>query len=272
MSSAASGSRGGSSPAAGEGAERLTIDQLAAQVGMTVRNVRAYASRGLMPAPRLVGRTGYYGPAHVNRLRLVRDLLERGYTLTAVEQAMERNPQLPETPLLDLMATLTNPIGAPEPPEDIEETLLSHLAGVDHDHDPEFVQSLIDTGLLERVGPTTLRMHRPALVRAGAQAIALGLERDSVLELWASISERLRGVAEAVVTAYREEVWHPFAEAGLPEDQWPTMLSSIESILPVVSQAVLAVFRDELHAVIEEAMGEELAALTGTPPDATPED
>jgi len=239
----------------------LTVDQLAAAVGMTVRNVRAYASRGLIAAPRLVGRTGYYGRDHVNRLRLIRDLLERGYTLNAIEQALQRNDQIPDAHVLDLMTTLTNPLGEPEEPEDIEEQLLTHLAGVEHD--PGFVETLIETGLLERVGPTTLRMHRPVLVRAGAQALALGIERDSVLQLWARISEHLHEVAETVVRTYREEVWHPFAEAGMPEDKWPAMLSSVESILPVVAQAVLALFRDELADVVEEAMGEEIAALGG---------
>lgn len=239
----------------------LTVDQLAAAVGMTVRNVRAYASRGLLAPPRLVGRTGYYGAEHVNRLRLIRDLLERGYTLAAIEQALERNPQLSDAHVLDLMNTLAHPLGRPEEPEDIDDKLLTHLAGVPHD--PEFVESLIQVGLLERVGPSTVRMHRPVLVRAGAQALALGMARDSVLALWAEISEHLHAVAQAAVQTYRDEVWRPFSEAGLPEDQWPTMLSSIESILPVVSQAVLAIFRDELSSVVEDALGEEIAALGG---------
>src|SRR5690606_41648805 len=103
---------------------------------MTVRNVRAYASRGLLAPPRLVGRTGYYGPEHVNRLRLIRDLLERGYTLAAIEQTLERNPQLSEAHMLDLMNTLAHPLGRPAAPEDIDETLLTHLARVGPD--PEF--------------------------------------------------------------------------------------------------------------------------------------
>src|SRR5512144_2698200 len=71
---------------------QMTIDQLAASVGMTVRNVRAYAGRGLIPPPHLVGRTGYYGHEHVSQLLLIRDLLERGYTLSAVEKVVKRQP------------------------------------------------------------------------------------------------------------------------------------------------------------------------------------
>ncbi len=55
---------------------------------MTVRNVRAYAARGLLTPPRLVGRTGYYDSEHVEQLSLVRDLLAEGLTLSAVERVL----------------------------------------------------------------------------------------------------------------------------------------------------------------------------------------
>ena len=44
------------------GDEQLTIDQLAQRTGMTVRNIRAHQSRGLLPPPAVRARTGYYGP------------------------------------------------------------------------------------------------------------------------------------------------------------------------------------------------------------------
>ena len=39
--------------------------------------------------PRLEGRTGYYTRSHVKQLQLVRSLLDRGYTLQAVEKALQ---------------------------------------------------------------------------------------------------------------------------------------------------------------------------------------
>lgn len=66
----------------------FTVDELAARAQMTVRNVRAYASRGLIAAPRLEGRTGYYTLEHLQRLQLIRQLIDRGYTLAAVEKAV----------------------------------------------------------------------------------------------------------------------------------------------------------------------------------------
>ena len=49
----------------------LTIEQLAAAVGMSVRNIRNHQSRGLLPPPDVRARVGYYGAEHVVRLRLI---------------------------------------------------------------------------------------------------------------------------------------------------------------------------------------------------------
>jgi DNA-binding transcriptional MerR regulator len=238
---------------------QLTIDQLAAAVNMTVRNVRAYAGRGLIPAPRLVGRTGYYGPEHVSRLMLIRDLLDRGYTLAAVENVLERHTTATAGHALDLLHTLEDPLGQTEETEEMSVEALLRLAGVEHE--TEFLDQLGDLGLVERVDETRVRLMRPRVVRAGAKAMALGFDRGSVLALFPLLEDQLHVIAQRFVDEFRAQVWKPFAEAGMPEDRWPAMLDSIRTLLPVASQAVLAVFRDELNKVIEEALGEELGRL-----------
>ena len=52
----------------------LTIEQLAAESGMTVRNIRSHRARGLLPAPEVRDRVGYYGPQHLTRLRMILEL------------------------------------------------------------------------------------------------------------------------------------------------------------------------------------------------------
>ncbi|MCD6638968.1 MAG: MerR family transcriptional regulator, partial [Nocardioides sp.] len=49
----------------------LTLEELTERVGLSVRNVRFYTSRGLVPPPLRRGRSGYYGPDHIARLELV---------------------------------------------------------------------------------------------------------------------------------------------------------------------------------------------------------
>src|SRR5207253_10195622 len=66
--------------------EFLTIDELARAAGTTVRNVRVYQDRGLLPPPERRGRLGLYGPDHLRRLRLVLRMLGRGYPLAALRE------------------------------------------------------------------------------------------------------------------------------------------------------------------------------------------
>ncbi len=238
-------------------AKELTIDQLAGAVKMTVRNVRAYASRGLIPAPRLVGRTGYYDQDHVNRLLLIRDLLDRGYTLSAVESTLSRNAALPAGHALDLLDTLSDP-RSPEEPERITADALARLANVEPRSD--FVDQLIRLNLVERLDDQgNLLLLKPFVVKAGAQAVALGLQRESVVALLPFLSEHLEAIAHRFVDEVRAQLWKPFAEAGMPAAEWPAMLHKIESLLPVASQAVVAIFRDKLNECIDEAMGEEIS-------------
>jgi DNA-binding transcriptional MerR regulator len=74
-----------------------TIDELAAVAGTTSRNLRAFQSRGLLPPPRLVGRTGHYDDGHRRRLEAVLRLQRRGYSLAAIADlaaAWERRASL----------------------------------------------------------------------------------------------------------------------------------------------------------------------------------
>ena len=99
--------------------EPLTIDELAAQVGMTVRNVRAHQSRGLLPPPEIQGRTGYYGPEHVARLELVKDLQAEGFNLEAIKRIVERTPGSSSAAVLDFTRALAEPF-TDEPPEIVD--------------------------------------------------------------------------------------------------------------------------------------------------------
>src|SRR3990170_6758365 len=81
------------------------IDELAREAGATVRNVRAYQDRGLLPPPRRVGRVGVYAEAHLVRLRLIGELLRRGYGLGNIAEllsAWERGRDLGDVLGLEL--------------------------------------------------------------------------------------------------------------------------------------------------------------------------
>jgi DNA-binding transcriptional MerR regulator len=73
--------------------QKLTVDELAARAGVTVRTVRFYGTRGLLPPP-VIGprRVGHYGPEHLSRLALIEELQHQGMTLAAIERYLEQLP------------------------------------------------------------------------------------------------------------------------------------------------------------------------------------
>ncbi|WP_425831610.1 MerR family transcriptional regulator [Streptomyces fractus] len=80
-------------PEARERAEESTaeyrIEDLAHHSGATVRTIRAYQDRGLLPRPERRGRANVYTDTHLSRLRRIADLLDRGYTLASIKELLE---------------------------------------------------------------------------------------------------------------------------------------------------------------------------------------
>ncbi|MFI1729221.1 MerR family transcriptional regulator [Streptomyces acidicola] len=65
------------------------IEDLAHHSGATVRTIRAYQDRGLLPSPERRGRANVYSDAHLARLHQIAGLLDRGYTLTSIKELLE---------------------------------------------------------------------------------------------------------------------------------------------------------------------------------------
>ena len=95
-------------------ANTLTIEQLAAESGMTVRNIRAHRARGLLGAPEVRERVGYYGPEHLGRLRLIAEMQADGFNLRAIGRLLEQTHGRPEQ-LLSLKQAVITPFESEEP-------------------------------------------------------------------------------------------------------------------------------------------------------------
>lgn len=65
------------------------VGELAAAAGVSVDLVRSYQSKGLLPPPRHRGRIALYGDRHLERLRVIRDLKTRGYSLRAIAGVLD---------------------------------------------------------------------------------------------------------------------------------------------------------------------------------------
>jgi DNA-binding transcriptional MerR regulator len=73
------------------GDDSWRIDDLAHEAGITVDTIRYYAREGLMPAPTPAGRHRRYGDRHLDRLRRIRELQDRRFSLAAIRAIVETN-------------------------------------------------------------------------------------------------------------------------------------------------------------------------------------
>jgi DNA-binding transcriptional MerR regulator len=248
----------GAEPTGDDAARGLTVDELAARVGVTVRNVRAYSARGLLPPPRMVGRTGYYGREHVARLILVREMLAEGYTLAMIERTLATAPATASSTTLALHRALLAPWLRPEP-EVLTGAELAARAGVPEN--TELVDRLVDLGLVERLGEQRLRVLDPALLTAGLQVVELGVPPEELITAQARVNEHVREIAQTYVDMFVRTGWRAFVEAGAPPEELERIRATVARLQPVAAQALLAAFRTEMATAVEEAVETELSRL-----------
>ncbi|HET7530672.1 MAG TPA: MerR family transcriptional regulator [Mycobacteriales bacterium] len=231
-----------------EGEELLTIEQLAARTGLTVRNIRSHVTRGLLPAPYLKGRTGYYGPEHVARLQLVTGLQHQGFNLAAIRNLVS-GPAAPSAE--ETVAFYRTALGPwlTENPEIVAEEALAASFGVQPD--AELFARLRALGVLERLADGRVQVHNPALLRVGRQLAELGYGVADLLAVLTVLMEHSRSVAEAFVQMFMDVQWHDYVEAGMPPERLPALGVLIEQLQPLASQAVVAAFQQ----AITEASG-----------------
>src|ERR1700734_2902149 len=144
----------------------LTIEQLAAEVGMSVRNIRNHHTRGLLPPPEVRARVGYYNAEHVARLRLILDLQADGFNLHAIERLLSGSDGLAER-LLGLRTAVTTPF-EPETPELITAEELAKRFG---EVDAKDVGRIRKLRLLVPLGEDRFEVPSPALLGAAEQVV-----------------------------------------------------------------------------------------------------
>jgi DNA-binding transcriptional MerR regulator len=236
----------------------LTIDSLAHRTGMTVRNIRAYQSRGLLPPPEVRGRTGYYGPEHEARIELVRELQAEGFNLEAIKRVIEAGG--PSADVLRLTRAVHEPF-ADEEPQIVTGAELASAVGLD-EQDPQLLSKALRSGLVAEVGEDRFEIRSPKLIAAGAELAALGIPIAAGIEVISRLRRHADGVARVFVELFIEEVWKPFDEAGRPAERWPEMIDAIERLRPLAGEALLAVFKLAMTDGVDEAFGRELQRVS----------
>jgi len=244
-------------PAEGaEGAERaaeLTIDELARETGMSVRNIREHQARGLLQAPQVRARIGYYGAEHLERLRLIVELQAEGFNLRGIKRLIEDAHGV-----TDRLAAVRRAVIEPfetEQPQVFTAEELSHRFGAENE---DATEKAVKLGALVPLGDGRFEAPSPSLIEAAEEVVSRGVELRTALAVLAQMERSSKEVARSFVRLFLEEVWKPFADAGYPEERWPEVLESIERLRPIASRALLATFQQTMSREVQDAFGKEL--------------
>ncbi|MGI9084644.1 MAG: MerR family transcriptional regulator [Aeromicrobium sp.] len=219
-------------------AETLSVEQLASRVGMTVRTVRFYAGRGLIPPPRREGRNGYYGPGHLARLELVRELQAHGFTLSAIEGYLDRIPADATPAEVALHRTLLAP-WAPGLPESVTRDELETRAGRRLGDDD--IELLVAVGVVEPTPTEDVFQLAPAHLAIGIAFLELGLPTVAALAARRIITAHGRALAEEMTELFRTQVWPHLRDSTLPPED---MTAMIERFKPLTVQALVTAYEE----------------------------
>ena len=240
----------------------FTIDELAQRVGMTVRNVRAHQSRGLLPPPEVRGRTGYYSDDHVARLELIKDMQADGFNLRAIRAALDALPAGAGPEALAFRRRVVAP-WTDEQPEILERSALAELMG---GADDAALEEAVRLGVVRPLDDTRVEVPAPTLLRAGAELVALGVPVADVLRLQKELNRHTGAIAKAFVRLYLEYVWRPFLESGQSEELWPGVSEALDRLQPLAGDGLLATFRLAMEEAVADAVGTELPGMAKQKP------
>lgn len=235
----------------------LTIDELGQRIGMTVRNIRAHQSRGLLPSPEVRGRTGYYGRDHVARLELIQELQAEGMPLELIKRLLERSGGS-SGELLAFKKALERPWTG----EETRAVGIAELIEQWGTADPALLLRAIELGLVRRLDDGLVELRSPRLAAAGRELMQLGVGLERSLEFLATVRAQADRLAETYVELFLEIVWTPFERAGRPREQWPEVRDALERLHPLAADSLLAIFGMAMRDAVERESGRALKRMT----------
>jgi DNA-binding transcriptional MerR regulator len=232
----------------------LTIDEVARQTGMTVRNVRAHQSRGLLPPPEVRARTGYYGPEHVARLRLIQEMQSAGFNLKAIERLIDASDGASEH-VLDFGKALLTSFEQEEPEFATAAELEERLGGP---FDPKTARKAERLGIVRPLGNGIFEISSPTLARAGEELVSMGIPVTHALAVSERAERHTRAIAEAFVRLFMDDVVGDARPSELSSEEWSRLRAALDRLSPLATEVVEAAFRKTMSRMVERKVKEVL--------------
>jgi DNA-binding transcriptional MerR regulator len=229
--------------------ELLTVDELAAATGMTVRTTRYYAGLGLLPPPTRRGRMAYYSAQHRARLELIRALQDHGFTLAAIEKYLARLPS--DASVEDLAvqrAMLTSWKSGGH--EVVSRRQLDARAGrkLDDDQLERLEASMgirpVDDGRFELL---------PAFDVA-VKSLDLDIPVDSLAAAGEAITRHMDALADELTSILKDRVLAPYLESPKTEADKARFEQTMARLRQLTLEAVVSGFQRAANQVISRSL------------------
>jgi DNA-binding transcriptional MerR regulator len=232
-----------------EESAQLTVDELAAATGMTVRTVRYYAGLGLIPPPERRGRLAFYSDVHVARLKLVRALQDHGLSLTSIEEYLARLPADSDADELAVQR-LALSTWSPHPPERVHRADLDRRAG--RPVDDATLDVLLGLGVVEVDGDEYAVL--PGL-DATLRVLDLGISMDGIKAAGSAIQRHTAALAEELTEVFARQVIGPYRarDHHTPEEA-AAFQTAIVQLRELTLEAVVTGFQRAANEVINRSL------------------
>lgn len=237
----------GSLPEPGTEAE-LTLEELAELSGVAPRTIRFYQGEKLLQRPerdRSDGRVARYGPMHVERLRLIGELRDRGLKLPAIRNLLaEGDASTKVADWLGLDESLRGSWGNDEP------RIIQHaeLQTVLAEAPPGTQGHLEDGGVLIRQGGAWL-LPNPSLFDLTLGLMLDGVPPDLVLAAGAILGRSLQRAANDLIDLFARAVGEGFGR-GIDT------ATLVNAFRPAAGDAARMIFERELERAIRELLND----------------
>lgn len=223
------------------------IEDLARSGGVAVDTIRFYQGRGLLPSPRRQGRFTLYGQEHLDRLRRIRELQQRGFPLTVIRRFLDGDLEPSDEALV---AAVTGPDPASEQRMSLDE--LSLRSGVA----APLLRELERAGLLVPVatdGEPAYQASDLAAIQAGLTLLEAGIPLSDLMELGQRHTRAMEMTARQAVTLFDRHVRERLQASGDDgEAVGEALLAQFNRLLEAASELVKHHFQRTLMVAARE--------------------
>ncbi|WJY39474.1 MerR family transcriptional regulator [Streptomyces sp. P9-2B-2] len=214
------------------------IEDLAHLSGATVRTIRAYQDRGLLPRPERRGRANVYGAAHLARLRQIADLLDRGYTLASIKELLEAwDAGRDLGGVLGLVAEIDGP-WTDEEASRISRTELNAAFGGSPDETA--LAEAVELGVLERIPgrDDEFLVPSPQELAVAAELHSAGVPLTAIAGHLREVRGQVEHIAARFLDFTTEHVFQQFLDHPPTEAEAAEAATLVRRLRPLAQQTI----------------------------------